>query len=149
MKDIINRKWAVITQINREFDELYHKIAVYYNLSDSSFWVLYILYEAKRPLSQKEICDYWCYNKQTINSAIKHLEKIGYINKGYEENNKMNKKIGLTPKGLKVAEKSVKKVIEIEDKTFASVNEKDLDKIIELMQKPLTAFKDEINKVIK
>lgn len=149
MKDIINRKWAVITQINREFDELYHKIAVYYNLSDSSFCVLYILYEAKRHLSQKEICDYWCYNKQTINSAIKHLEKIGYINKGYEENNKMNKKIGLTPKGLKVAEKSVKKVIEIEDKTFASVNEKDLDKIIELMQKPLTAFKDEINKVIK
>ena len=103
----------------------------------------------KRPLSQKEICDYWYYNKQTINSAIKHLEKIGYINKGYEENNKMNKKIGLTPSGLKIAEKSVKKVIEIEDRAFISVNENNLDTVIELMQKTLMAFKDEVNKVIK
>ena len=149
MKDIINRKWAIITQINREFDELYHKIAVHYNLSDSSFFVLYILYEVQTPLSQKEICDYWYYNKQTINSAIKHLEKIGYINKGYEENNKMNKKIGLTLEGLKIAEKSVKKVIEMEDRAFISVNENDLDTIIELMQKPLIAFKEEVNKVIK
>lgn len=149
MKDIINRKWAIITQINREFDELYHKIAVHFNLSDSSLWVLYILYETKRPCTQKEICDYWCYNKQTINSAIKHLENVGYINKGYEENNKINKKIGLTPLGLEIAEKSVKKVIEMEDRAFASINEKDLDTIIELMQKPLIAFKDEVNKIIK
>lgn len=148
MKDIINRKWAMITQINKEFDELYHKIAVHFNLSDSCFWVLYVLYEAKQPCTQKQICDYWYYNKQTINSAIKHLEKLGYVNKGYEENNKMNKKIGLTSLGLEVAENSVKKVIEMEDRAFISVKEKDLDTVIELMQKPLTTFKAEVNKVI-
>lgn len=148
MKDIINRKWAMITQINKEFDELYHKIAVHFNLSDSCFWVLYVLYESKQPCTQKQICDYWYYNKQTINSAIKHLEKLGYVNKGYEENNKMNKKIGLTSLGLELAENSVKKVIEMEDRAFISVKEKDLDTVIELMQKPLTAFKAEVNEVI-
>lgn len=149
MKEIINRKWAMITQINREFDELYHKIAMHFNLSDSCFWVLYVLYEAKVPCTQKQICDCWYYNKQTINSAIKHLEKLGYVNKGYEENSKMNKKIGLTPLGLEIAENSVKKVIEMEDRAFVLVNEKELDTIINLMQKPLIAFKDEVNKVIK
>ncbi len=148
MKEIINRKLLMITQINKEFDELYHKVAVHYNLSDSCFWVLYALYEAKEPCTQKQICDYWYYNKQTINSAIKHLEKIGYINKGYEENNKMNKKIGLTQLGLEIAEQSVKKVIEMEDKAFISVNEKELDTVIEIMQKPLTIFKEEVNKTI-
>ena len=80
-----------------------------------------------------------------VNESIRNFI-IGVF---YEENNKMNKKIGLTSSGLKIAEKSVKKVIEIEDRAFISVDEKYLDTIIELMQKPLMAFKHEVNKVIK
>lgn len=149
MKEVINRKWEMITQMNKEFDDIYHKIATHFNLSDSCFWVLYELYTAGKPCTQKQICDCWYYNKQTINSAIKSLEKIGYINKGYEENNKTNKKIGLTELGLKVAEETVKKVIEIEDIAFESIKEEELDTVIELLQRPLISFREQANKIIK
>lgn len=148
MKEVLNKKWELITRINKEFDELYHKIAIHYNLSDSSFWILYFLYESKRPCTQKEICDNWYFNKQTINSSIKNLEHKGYIRKGYEENNKSNKKIMLTPLGVKVAEKTVLEIMKIEDISFSKISEEDLNKVVNLLQKALTSFKEELNKII-
>ncbi|MCI7442013.1 MAG: MarR family transcriptional regulator [Clostridium sp.] len=141
MKEIINKKWALINKINKEFDDLYHKMAVHYNLSDSAFWILYSLYTSKKPCTQKEICDNWCFSKQTINSAIKNLEQIGYISRGY-------KKIVLTPLGLEVAEKTIHEVIEIENKSLSKINEEELDTIINLFQKTLSSFKEEANKII-
>lgn len=145
MNGIINQKWALYTKINKEFDELYHKLAVHYNLSDSDFWILYSLYENKQPCSQIEICNDWYFNKQTINSAIKKLEKLGYVNKGNSEN---SKKISLTPLGLQIAEKSIKEVMKIEDIAFSKINEKELDNIIYLLQKVLSSFSEEVNKTI-
>ena len=43
-------------QINKEIDDLYHKVATYYGLSDSAFWILYSLYENRDGLTQKDIC---------------------------------------------------------------------------------------------
>lgn len=149
MKEVINRKFGLINKLNKELDEMYHKIAVHYNLSDSNFWVLYELYEKKIPCTQKEICDDWYYSKQTINSAIKSLEKLGYINKGYEENNKTNKKIGLTKKGTEICEKTVKQVMQMEEKAFSRIEEKELDAVIETLQKTLYSLKEEINKKLK
>lgn len=148
MNDQINKKWARIQKINKEVDDMYHKIALHYNLSDSAFWVIYVLYEADEPYTQKQICDTWYYNKQTINSAIKTLEKRGYIRK-VETENKLNKKIILTKAGLELAEQSVKKVIEVENKAFSKVSEKELDTIIELLQKELDLLKKEAGKILK
>lgn len=148
MKEIINRKWSLITHLNKEFEGLYHKIAGYYNMSDSCFWVLYVLYEKNEPCSQKEICDYWYYSKQTINSAIKSLEKSGYVQKGYPVNNKVNKKIGLTESGMQLAENTVKRIIEIEDRVFKQIGEEELDNVIAFFQTPLNSFKNEVEKIL-
>lgn len=148
MKEITNKKWAFITKINKEFDILYHRIAVHYNLSDSNFWILYSLYESKKPCTQKEICDDWYFNKQTINSSIKNLVELGYIRKGNEEKNNTNKKIELTPLGLEIAEKTVCEVMKIEDIAFSKISDRDLDKIIELLEKPLVSFREEVNKLV-
>lgn len=148
MKASINRKWGIITKINKETEEIYHKIAKHYNMSDTSFWILYILYEKNEPCTQKEICDYWSYTKQTINSSIKTLEQLGYIKKGYEENGKMNKKIYLTEKGIEVAKNTVKEIIDIEDRVYKCISEKELDMVIELLEKPLILLKEETNKIL-
>lgn len=148
MKENINRKWATITKMNKEIEEIYHKIAKHYNMSDTCFWVLYILYERNEPCTQKEMCDYWSYTKQTINSAIKTLEQIGYIQKGYEENGKTNKKIYLTKRGKEVAKNTVKEIIEIEDRVYKSIDEKELDMVINLLQRPLELLREETKKII-
>ncbi|MCI8587342.1 MAG: MarR family transcriptional regulator, partial [Clostridia bacterium] len=142
------RKWTLITKINKEFDELYHKLAVNYNLSDSSFFILYYLYEAKEPCTQKEICDNWYFNKQTINSAIKKLEDIGYITRNNVDNNRPNRKILLTKLGIEIAEKTVAKIMKIEDIAFSKISEEELDHTIKLLQESLSFFKEEVEKLI-
>lgn len=143
MKESVNRKWGMITKINKETEEIYHKIAKHYNMSDTCFWIIYILYEEDRSCTQKEICDYWSCTKQTVNSAIKTLEQLKYIQNGCEENGKINKKICLTKKGKIIAEKTVKQVMEMEDKVYKCISEEELDTVIELLKKPLILLKEE------
>lgn len=144
----INEKWIVISKINKEFDDLYHKIAVHYNLSDSSFWILYTLYENRQGCTQKQICSEWCFSKQTINSAIKDLIKKQYIVLKYENDNRKNKIICLTQEGLEIAKNTIEKVIEVENIAFSKVDRKDFDFVIHFFQVQLSSFKEEINKII-
>lgn len=148
LREEVNEKWMLISKLNKEFDELYHKISVHYNLSDSSFWILYTLYENKQGYTQKEICSDWYFSKQTINSSIKDLENKKYIELKYENNNKKNKKICLTELGLEIAKNTVKKVIEAENRAFSKINKKELDKVINFFQVQLDSLKEEMNKII-
>lgn len=149
MREPMNKKWAMIAKINKQFEEMYHKIAMRYGLSDSNFWVLYALYEKNEPCTQKELCDDWCYTKQTVNSAIKSLEKLGYVKKGYEVNNKTNKKIGLTQSGKQIAGEMIQEVLEIEEKAYSGMKEADLEAAIALLQKPLVLFEKETNQILR
>lgn len=146
MEENILKKWDYIIKISKELDELYHKLASHYNLSDSAFWILYSLYESKKTCSQKEICDSWYFNKQTINSSIKKLEELGFIKKGSKES--LDKKISLTSLGEKVAKNSVEEVRKIENIAYSKISEDELDNIINLLKKPLASFKEETDKLI-
>lgn len=134
-------------RINKEIDDLYHNIANYFELSDSIFWILYSLYEKQEGLTQKEICSNWAYSKQTINSAIKKLLDLKYIEMENNIPNNYGKKIFLTSLGLDVAEKTIKKVMEAEDKSFSKIKEEDMDKVISVFEKSYSLFKNEIEKI--
>lgn len=134
-------------QINKEIDDLYHKVATYYGLSDSAFWILYSLYENRDGLTQKDICSNWSYSKQTVNSAIKKLLEKKYINMEFDIPNNYGKKIYLTPLGVDIAEKTIKNVMVAEDQSFSKIEGKDIDKVIEVFDHTLSLFKNEINKI--
>lgn len=148
MGNIINERWDSICRIMKEFDEVYHKIATYYNLSDSSLWILYVLYQKKEGCTQKELCTDWYMSKQTINSSIKYLQNEGYILLNYEENNKKFKRIVMTEKGLELANRTVKKVVEIENRVFENIDEKEISIVINFLKKQLETFKQETKKEI-
>lgn len=74
---------------------------------------------------------------------------MGYITKENDEDNKLYKKIHLTSLGKEVAEKTVKNVMILEDIAFSKISEEELDIIIKLLQKVLSSFKEEANKIIK
>lgn len=59
--------------LQKELDETYHEIALLSGLSLTSYVILYSLAEEQRPITQKEICDLWSLNKQTVHSAWKNL----------------------------------------------------------------------------
>lgn len=144
----INQKWSIICKLNKEFDEIYHKIASHYGMSDSAFWILYVLYENRNSLTQKEICNYWCSSKQTINSAIKDLENKDYINLIYEDGSRKSKKINLTKKGIEFSKRTIKNVMKAEEVAFSKVDEKEFDKVISFFEKQIYSLKEEVNNII-
>lgn len=149
MKSSINQKWEMICKSMNEYDTEYHKLASHYNLSDSSFWILYYLYENKEGCTQKELYTDWYINKQTINSSIKYLQNKGYIILEYYGDNKKIKKICLTNKGKELTKETIEKVKEMEEKVFKKINEKQMDIVIEFLREQAKSFKEEVDKVIQ
>lgn len=147
MSKNVSDKWDILIRINKEIDDLYHNVANYFGLSDSTFWIMYSLYEKQEGLTQKEICSDWAYSKQTINSAIKKLLDLNYIEMEKGVPNNYGKKICLTPLGLNIAERTVKKVMVAEEESFSKMKEEDMNKVIRVFKDSYTLFKNEIEKV--
>ena len=148
MKQNINQKWEMICKYMNEFEIEYHKLASYYKLSDSSFWILYELYENKEGCTQKELYTEWCLNKQTINSSVKYLTKEGYIALENLDNSKKFKKLKLTEEGMKLAKNTIGKVMKLDERVFENIDENEIDRVINFFKKQTTAFKNEVKKVI-
>ena len=148
MKQNINQKWEMICKYMNEFEIEYNKLASYYKLSDSSFWILYELYENKEGCTQKELYTEWCLNKQTINSSVKYLTKEGYIALENLDNSKKFKKLKLTEEGMKLAKNTIGKVMKLEEKAFENIDENEMDRVINFFKKQTISFKNEVRKVI-
>lgn len=94
---------------------------------------------------QKDIVNQYYLNKQTINYAVKNLEKNGYIY--LEKGHGRNMHIYLTPMGEKFAREKIVPVIEAEDKVFERMTEEEGRLFLELNKKYNEIFIDEINKL--
>lgn len=102
-----------------ELDSLYHEISLMFNLNDSELNILYLLsyYGGSSPL--RDICRYGGKSKQTINSALRKMEKEGLLY--LEKSNGNNKTIFLTDKGKERARNSVDLLIKAEDEILKSI----------------------------
>lgn len=147
MLENINKQWETLNKINREWDNLYHQVALKSNLSDSNFWVLYCLCSNEEGITQMDICYEWNFNKQTVNSAIKDLKTKGYIDLKYEEGNNKSKKIVLTEKGKEISKK-VQEVIKVENIVANKTDEKQFEEVIHFFKEQLDLFKEEIKRII-
>lgn len=103
-------------RLYKEEDSLYHRLAKHFGLSDSAFWIIYTLESAQNPLSQTEMCGYLALSKQTINSALKQLEREGFI-QPFEAPGR-RKYLELTPRGQALADRTVRPVLELEERAF-------------------------------
>ncbi len=63
----------------KKLNNIYGAIAFELDLPESSFWILYIISDSKEELSQDMVYREWAIPKQTINSAVRQLEKRGFI----------------------------------------------------------------------
>lgn len=149
MKNSINQKWEMICKSMNEFDIEYHKLANLYNLSDSSFWILYDLYENEDGCTQKEFYTEWSLNKQTINSSVKYLINKGYVALECLDDNKKSKKLRLTEKGREMSKNTVGKVMELEEKAFGNIDENEMNMVINFFEKQVESFKNQVDEIIK
>ena len=61
----------------------------------------------------------------------------------YEENSKKYKRIKLTEKGIELAGKTVKQIINIENRAFRNIDEKEMSMAVNFLRNQLEILKEE------
>lgn len=108
-----------INRLLKECDTVYHAAAAKAGLSDCGFWILYTLQDAGHTYTQSEICAIASMPRQTVNSALKKLERDGILTLEHSEG-KLRKGISLTEEGRAFSEKFITPVTAAEIRVCAS-----------------------------
>lgn len=135
---------ALYNHLLKESDDIYRVYAKNSNLSETAFWILYCIREREEAFTQREICNYWFYTPQTVNSALKHMEEDGLLVLRAEEGNRKSKKIYLTEKGEKLVEQIVDPLIDAEVRATEKLGEQEMEKFLKIMKKQTELFREEI-----
>ena len=132
--DTLKKQMVEINQLCNEIDGIYHEIAQSYGLSDSVYWILYILYSSETPVSQTELCSNWYYSKQTVNSSIAAMRKKDWIALEVVPGTRNRKNIVLTDLGRAFCDKVIKETQEIEETAFSRMKEEEREQFIALFR---------------
>ena len=123
-----------------EIDAVYHEISLNMGLSDSAMIILYTICDNGDSCLLQEISRRSGVSKQTINSAIRKMEKEGIVY--LKAVGARNKNVCLTDKGKQLAEHTAVRLIQIENDIFASWDKNDVEKYLELTEKFLDSIKE-------
>ena len=145
MEEESRKSFAQITlynQLIKEMDDLYRVYAKNCNLSETAFWILYCIQEReKEAFTQREICDYWFYTPQTVNSALKNMTEEGVLILRTEKDNRKNKRIYLTEKGKETVERIVVPLMDAERRALAAIGEQEAEILLKTMKKHTEFFR--------
>ena len=102
--------------LSAEITSLYHEAAVKMGISDTVLNVLYVLWEKEGQCLQSDIFRLTGISRQTINSAIRKLERDGivYLQRGEGRNTL----VCLTEKGRDFSSKKMLPLFQMEDKIW-------------------------------
>lgn len=128
-----NRVW-------KKIDRAYHDIAQKLGLSDSAMLILYAICNSGGECMLTEITQFSNLSKQTANSAIRKLEIEGLIY--LELVGLRKKKVCLTEKGIAFTEKTVGRIIEIENEIYNSWLPEEWEMYLKLTERFLNDFKE-------
>lgn len=123
------------SRLYKEDDGLYRRLAKHFGLSESAFWILYTLEATPGPITQAELCGWLYLSKQTVNSGLKQLENEGHIRLTGGPGRK--KYLQLTGTGLALAERTVRQVLEAEERAFHAMTPEEQDRFLYLTRRHL------------
>lgn len=134
------------THLAGEINALYHEAAVKMGVSDSVQNILYVICEKGDRCLQSDISKLTGISRQTINSAIRKLEKDGIV---YLEQGKgRNTIVCLTEKGKQFASEKIYPLYEIENKIWNEWTAEEQEQYLLLTQKYRDALKKYLNAIL-
>lgn len=134
-----------INYLSSEMEALYHQSSLKFGISDSVSIILYTIYDNGGCCLLSDIYKKSGISKQTVNSAIRRLEKDGII--CLKQHTGRSKKAILTEKGKDYAEHTVAKLFEAEAKAFETWTTEEINTHISLMEKYLECFREQIERL--
>lgn len=146
VKNYPNMSSALIefNHIYKDFNDIYHDLAVKFNMSDSVFDIFYYICESGDGCRQSDICRASCLPKQTVNSSIRKLEQQGYLTLTPGKGRGMH--IYLTGLGNRFVSEKIYPVIEMENNAFSSLSKDECALMLKLYRKYNLALREELSK---
>lgn len=145
MNTILFEKIHKINYLIAELDALYHQASLRIGVADSVMCVLYAIHDNGESCLLSDIYKQSGISKQTVNTAIRKLEEEGII---YLEPFKGKSKIVfLTGKGKQYVEDTVSRLFKAETDALAMWSDKEIDDHISLLEKYLSTFKEQVEKL--
>lgn len=140
-----NDKVHRVNCLSNDLDALYHQAALKLGISDSVMFVLYMLHDKGDKCLLYDICNESGISKQTINSAIRRLEKdnILYL----EQQTGKNKRVCLTEKGKAYISRTAAKLYKAECDAFSKWPEEEFEMYLKLMEKYNLSLREELKKM--
>ncbi len=134
-----------INYLNAELNALYHQASLKLGLTDSASIVLYTIYDNGENCLLSDIYKQSGVSKQTVNSAIRNLEKkhIIYL----EQHSGRAKKVILTDTGKEYVQKTIARLFDAEAAAFASWTEEEINAHIGFMEKYIHSFQEQVEKL--
>lgn len=133
------------TYLIGETDNTYHELALKVGLSDSAMLVLYTLCDMGGECSLQTICSFSGLAKQTVNSALRKLEKEEVVI--LKQQNGRNKNVKLTDKGMKLAENTVAKIMKVENEIMESWTKEEVQQYLSLTERYLNMLKEKLEEM--
>lgn len=146
--DAEGKKIAIVfNQFYSELGELYHQYAKNHALSEAAFWLLYALHEDGAAYTQSELCSDWHWTPQTVNTALKNLERQGYIALEPSPGNQKNKMIRLTQMGKVTVDEVIAPLVQAEEGAFARFSRKEQTMLYQLTRKYIDSLRKELTQL--
>lgn len=145
MKACSSRDMKRFNHLLGEIEAVYHEMALKFGQSDSVMNILYTICDYGESCPLQEICRRSGISKQTINSALRKLEREGIVYS--EQAGVKGKKVCLTEKGKELVGDTAVRVIEAENGILASWPEEDVKKYLELTERFLVGIKEKAKEI--
>lgn len=145
MENYMDQEMKRFNYLTAEIDAAYHEAALKLGLSDSALMILYAICNHGDSCLLYDIIRLTGISKQTANSALRKLEQedVVYL----EAFGGKKKRVCLTEKGKGLVQRTVLRVVEIENEIYASWEEEEWRLYVELTQKYLVSFKEKVKEL--
>lgn len=134
--------------ILNSYDLLYYEWAKKSGMPETAFYIMMEVWLHDGECTQADVCAQWSKSRQTVNSALKSLEKKGYLElRSQEAGNK--KTILFTDKGRQYADDWVAPIIHLDEGTWMSLPEEERATCVNVLKKQFGLLRDAVGKIRK
>lgn len=134
-------------RMHKEENGLYRRLARHFGLSDSELWILYTLAVYQKPVTQAQMCGYLSLSKQTVNSGLKQLEQKDCIR--LSSGPGRQKYLRLTARGEQLSDRTVRLILEAEERAFLGLAEEERARLLTLERKYLSLLHRESEQIFQ
>ena len=145
MDPIWRSQLAVLNNMEKKLNVLYHEIAVNLGISDTALWIMHTLCDAEETYTQYDFCESWMYPRQTVNTAISYLTKAGFITLTVIPGTRNRKAITLTDSGIAFCEEKIRPLHDAEERAYLQMTDEERETFVRLREKQFTILEKEFH----